>query len=202
VRGANVVSVSTVRCEERSRSTGDAPTNGRSSSTVRCERTGRMEISALALCEEGKGAGRGESMRGGYGLAEAGIFKMQGQSPVRWTVGLSPLGERRSEERLSAGQEFEHRRCEVGLTGRGEHPPSPVSTHKDGVFQFSHPMMQECSPHPTRASRSSSAPAVLKLPPSAPLPAVVPRPKGAGAVRGDIRWESVYAMSDGLKDIQ
>ncbi len=33
-----------------------------------------------------------------------------------------------------------------GLTGRGEHPPSPVSISKEA-----------CNPHPTRASRSSPA---------------------------------------------
>ncbi len=82
----------------------------------------------------------GAGLRGGYGLlAGAWVLKMRGQSPVHWTVGVSPLGERRSGERRPErtefekpagfrGAEFEHRRCEVGLTGRGARPPplSPV----------------------------------------------------------------------------
>jgi len=39
---------------------------------------------------------------------------------------VSPLGERRS-----AGASFEHRRCEVGLTGRGASPPPLSLTRED-----------------------------------------------------------------------
>ncbi len=56
-----------------------------------------------------------------------------------------------------------------GVAGEGARPP-PLSP----LYRFA------CNPHLTRASRSSSAPAVLKLLPSATLPAVVPRPKGRG----------------------
>ena len=100
--------------------------------------------------------------------------------PVQWTVGVSPLGE--------------------GLTGRGEHPPSPVSISKhfgffsnachSGSHFLRHDSLwdimpghrflpgEEGGPHPARAPRSSSAPAVLKL---LPFRQLFPAPGGGGS---------------------
>jgi len=59
-----------------------------------------------------------------------------------------------------------------GADGEGGVPPSPVSTAY-GFSRYPPPIRYICNPHPARPSASS------------------PAPKGAGAVRGDTRWEAV-----------
>ncbi|ABN57503.1 hypothetical protein Memar_1574 [Methanoculleus marisnigri JR1] len=82
------------------------------------------------------------------------------------------------EHRRCEGTEFDHRQV-----GRGEHPPSPVSTaQKDTCNPHSNTsgllkLRTVCPSHPARASRSSSAPSVLMLRPYGP---VAPRPGGRG----------------------
>ncbi len=119
---------------------------------------------------------------------------------MQWTVGTTHLrcscscprtsGARTPFQRNVAPSASRISPSGVGLTGRGEHPPSPVSTYEGiPVTPTRRPSVFSSSGRPVRHT-----PPGLRPPPphlrcscSGPMARRTP-PQGAGAVHGDRRW--------------